>query len=93
MIHQAVPSGRGLISNGFIFQHNSDPKHTANAVKAWIENHAVGHYQIWILLQNPNVEITGIILTEKWTFKKPSTLSEDYLKKLRESSGCVKKIG
>lgn len=40
MIHQAVPSGRGLISNGFIFQYNSDPKHTANAVKAWIENHA-----------------------------------------------------
>ena len=30
-------SGKRLIGNGFIFQHDNDPKHTANAVKSYLE--------------------------------------------------------
>ena len=33
LIHHAIPSGKHLIGNGFIFQHGNDPKHTANARK------------------------------------------------------------
>ena len=27
-----------LIGNGFIFQRDNDPKHTANAVKSYLQN-------------------------------------------------------
>ena len=37
LIHHAIPSGKGLSGNGFIFQHDDDPKHTANAVKSYLE--------------------------------------------------------
>ena len=37
LIHHAIPSGKRLIENGFIFQHDNDPKHTANAVKSYLE--------------------------------------------------------
>ena len=36
IIHHAIPSGKRLIRNGFIIQHD-DPKHTANAVKSYLE--------------------------------------------------------
>ena len=31
LINYAIPSGKYLIGNGFIFQYHNDPKHTANA--------------------------------------------------------------
>ena len=37
LIHHAIPSGKHLIGNGFIFQHDNDPKHTANPVKSYLE--------------------------------------------------------
>ena len=37
LINLAIPSGKCLIGNGFIFQHDNDPKHTANAVKSYLE--------------------------------------------------------
>ena len=37
LIHHAIPSGRCLIGNGFIFQHDNNPKHIANAVKSYLE--------------------------------------------------------
>ena len=37
LIHHAIPTGKRLIGNGFIFQHDNDPKHTANAVKSYLE--------------------------------------------------------
>ena len=37
LIHHAIPFGKILIGNGFIFQHDSDSKHTANAVKSYLE--------------------------------------------------------
>ena len=37
LIHHAVPSGKRLIGNGFIFQHDNDPKHTSNVVKAYLQ--------------------------------------------------------
>ena len=36
--HHAIPSGKCLIGNGFIFQYHNDPKHTANAVKSYLES-------------------------------------------------------
>ena len=33
LINHAIPSRKRLIGNSFIFQHDKDPKHTANAVK------------------------------------------------------------
>lgn len=35
--HKKVPSGKHLIGNSFMFQHDSDPKYTANAVKAYLD--------------------------------------------------------
>ena len=32
LIHHAVPSGRRLIGENFIFQHDNDPKHTTNII-------------------------------------------------------------
>ena len=37
LIHHAIPSGKRLIGNGYIFQHDNDPKHTANTVKSYLE--------------------------------------------------------
>ena len=39
LIHHAIPSEKHLQTqgNGFIFQHDHDPKHTANAVKSFLE--------------------------------------------------------
>lgn len=33
-IHRAIPCGNNLIANGFIFQHDNNPKYTASEVKA-----------------------------------------------------------
>ena len=35
--HHALPSAKRLIGNGFIFLHGNDPKHTADAVKAYLQ--------------------------------------------------------
>ena len=40
LIHHAVPSGKFLTGNGFIFQHDNDPRHTANAVTSYLERKA-----------------------------------------------------
>ena len=37
LIHDAIPSGKHLIGNWIIFQHDNDPKHTAHAVKSYLE--------------------------------------------------------
>ena len=37
LIHHAMPSGKRLISDGFAFAQDNDPKHTANTVKAYLE--------------------------------------------------------
>ncbi len=38
LIHHAISSGKRLIGNGFIFQHdNNDPKLTAKAAKSYME--------------------------------------------------------
>jgi DDE superfamily endonuclease len=36
--HHAIPSGLRLDGRGFVFQHDNDPKHTANTVKTYIQN-------------------------------------------------------
>ena len=36
LIHHAVPSGRRLIGENFIFQHDNDPKHTADIIKRYL---------------------------------------------------------
>ena len=37
LVHHTIPSGKHLISNGFIFQSNNDLKHTALKVKSYLE--------------------------------------------------------
>ena len=37
LIHHVIPSGKRLIGNCFISQHDSDPKHTVHAVKSYLE--------------------------------------------------------
>lgn len=37
LIHHAVPSGKRLIGRNFTFQHDNDPKHTANIIKRYLE--------------------------------------------------------
>ena len=37
LLHYAIPSGKRLTGNGFIYQHDNDPTHTANAVKSYLE--------------------------------------------------------
>ena len=41
LIHHAIPSGKCLIGNGFIFQHDNNPKDTANAIKSYSESETV----------------------------------------------------
>ena len=36
--HHAGPRGNSLIGRGFIFQQDTDPKHTSNRVKQYLEN-------------------------------------------------------
>lgn len=44
--HNAIQFGKHLISYNFLFQHDNDPKHYANVVKAYLEKtHTVEHYQ------------------------------------------------
>lgn len=46
-LHHSVLSGKPLNGNRLIFQHNDDPKHAANAVKAYLDRkrHTVERYQ------------------------------------------------
>ena len=37
LIHHAIPSGKRLIGNCFIFQHDNDQKHTAHSMKSYLE--------------------------------------------------------
>lgn len=34
--HHAIPAGKRLIGNGFIFQHGNNPKYTTNVVKSYL---------------------------------------------------------
>ena len=38
LLHHAVPVGKALIDNSFVFQHDNDPKHTARVIKKYLEN-------------------------------------------------------
>ena len=38
LIHHAVPVGKSLICNNFVFEHDNDPKHTARIIKRYLEN-------------------------------------------------------
>ena len=37
LTNSKIPSGKCLIGNGFIFQQDNDPKHTALKVKSYLE--------------------------------------------------------
>ena len=36
--HHAVPVGKAVIGNNFVFQHDNDSKHTARVIKKYLEN-------------------------------------------------------
>ena len=41
LIHHTIPSGKRLIGNKFIFQHDNDPKHSAKIVKSYLQRKTV----------------------------------------------------
>ena len=41
LIHHAILSGKRLIGNKFIFQHDNDPKHSAKTVKSYLQGKTV----------------------------------------------------
>ena len=68
LIHHGILSGRRLISNNFVLQHNNDPNHTRNVVKTYLQNKADSgtlHILEWAP-QLPDlyiIELSQIILT------------------------------
>ena len=68
LIRQMRPSARRLHEDNFIFQHDNDPKHTANIVTNYLKNQ---HIEVLFLATTkPGLEIQlkicGQSLTEKW---------------------------
>ena len=58
-IHLAIPSGKRLIGNGFIFQHDNDPNHTSKGTIKGCSSYEMAKVQIWI-----SSKLCGIILTK-----------------------------
>ena len=66
LIHHAVPVGKALIGNNFVFQHDDDPKHTARVIKKYLENKKRdGSLKVlnW-LAQSPDMNI----IEQVWTY-------------------------
>ena len=66
LIHHAVPVGKALIGNNFVFQHDDDPKHTARVIKKYLENKKRdGSLTVlnW-LAQSPDMNI----IEQVWTY-------------------------
>ena len=66
LIHHAVPVGKALIGNSFVFQHDYDPKHTAGVIRKYLENKKRdGSLTVlnW-LAQSPDMNIIEIV----WTY-------------------------
>lgn len=45
LIHHLVPSARRLCPDGFIFQHDNDPKHTSGVVSRYLKNKKINVIQ------------------------------------------------
>ena len=41
LIYHGIPSGRRIIGNNYVLQHNNDPKHTATIIKIHLQRKAV----------------------------------------------------
>ena len=40
LIHHSIPSGRMLIGDNFVFQHDNDSKYTSNVLKTYLQRRA-----------------------------------------------------
>lgn len=75
-IHLTVPSGKCMISNNYIFQHDNDPTHTANAVRAYLvrKTHSGAPSFISWLLQSPDFNLTETMWDHLNTEKKKANI-------------------
>lgn len=88
LIRHAVPSGQRLIGTPFIFQHDNDPKHTANSIKDYLHRKSQqGTLEVlkWPS-QSPDlnpIEHLWKIMKDKMRKLKPSNLN-DLFEKLHQ---------
>ena len=81
LIHHAVPSGRRLVGQNFIFQHDNNPKHTAIKVKDYLQRKE-NQWQLQ-LMEWPAVSPELNIIEAVWDYlvrkkleKQPTTAEE-----------------
>ena len=53
LIHHLIPSANKMCPDGFLFQHDNDPKHTSEVVKSYVRNKKV-HVMEWPA-QSPDI--------------------------------------
>ena len=80
LIHHAIPSGKKLIGNGFVFAHDNDPKHTAISVRNYLDGKVQkGHIQVirWPSQSpdlNPIENLWNIVKMKRKEFKATSAV-------------------
>ena len=86
LIHHAIPSGQRLIGNGFVCQHDNDPKHTANAVKSYLERKTADKTRTSLHRETPQRQLK--CKEELWVVLKEEAwydIPEDYFRKPQDS--------
>ena len=85
LIHHAIASGKCLFGKGFIFQHENDPKHSANAEKSYLERKTA---------KSPDLNIIQAVwdhLHREKNKRQPKSkeawynIPEDYFRKLQDN--------
>ena len=93
LIHHSIPSGRMLIGDNFVFQHDNDSKYTSNVLKTYLQRRAESGTQICriaplkVLTLTSYYKLSGIIRTgRKKNFAEyVEQTPMEFLQKLQES--------
>lgn len=79
MIHCAIPSGKCLTGNGFIWLHDSDPQITAKAGEAYVNrktNNEVLSVMDWLLRAQTSTLFNINHLDREWNKSEPTSRGE-----------------